>query len=355
MAPTPPPAGGIGSWAIRYKNIANKHGINCFICNESLSNKRNVFGDKTKKSIFVELKRSLRIWKDLRNLLKQHSDNTIVHCNIPSAPFSILRELISLRITKKRKAKFIVHFHCTVSHSSDSKIGRILLNKIVKRADGVIVLNKESEDYIYKNCKKINNIKIIPNFVNYVEGSDNRVINNDIKNILYVGGVVEEKGCDNIVDVSKYFPDINFKLIGNYSSSIFKKINDESCKNVILMGEQSREVVDKELLSSDLFLFLSRFKHEGFSVALTEAMSAGLPCIVTDWAAAKEQVGEYADYVAVKNPDLVMKVANTINYLKDATIRKKISIYNIKRVKDNYSVDVIMNSYRSFYLEVLNL
>ena len=355
MAPTPPPAGGIGSWAIRYSNLATNYGIECNICDESLLNKRNVFGDKAKKHLISEIKRCFKIWKQLKQLLKHNKGNTVVHCNIPAAPLSIFRELVSLRIAHKKKAKFIVHFRCTVSQSADSKFALLMLKKIVKKADGVIVLNQASFDYINDHCKKVSYLQIIPNFVDIKRNNDNRHFNERIKTVLYVGGVVPDKGCDNIVKVARHFTDIQFKLIGNPSSLIVNMIKNSDIKNVLLLGEQNREVVDNELANADAFIFLSRFKHEGFSVALTEAMSMGLPCIVTDWAANREQVGKFAHHLVVQEPDLINKVVGAIKYLDDVNIRREVSIYNRNRVIDNYSPEVIMKKYYAFYENVLKL
>ena len=350
MTPLPPPSGGIGRWAERYINCAKGTGINILVVDESRRGASFVFGKKSKLSIFKQFKRNKIIWSDLKNVLVNNKIE-VVHCNIPAYTLSMLRELKSLKIAKKYGVKFVFHFHCTTSNTVKGMLSKHLFKKCLRKSDGVIVLNEKSKEFAKAICPNAN-VEIIPNFVAENELYIERTIHNDIKKILYVGGVVPEKGCDTIVRVAKQYKNALFVLIGNSSESIIDLVTREKLENIQLLGEQPKEVVEREMKDSDVFLFLTRFRAEGFSIALTEALGSGLPCIVTDWAANKEQVGEYADMVVV-SPNSYQEVLVALKRIESKAVRERISAYNIKRVKEKYTEKTVVASYLSFYENIL--
>ena len=99
-------------------------------------------------------------------------------------------------------------------------------------------------------------------------------------------------------------------------------------------------------------MFLTYFRGEGFSNALCEAMAAGLPCIVSDWAANADMIGQDGGAVVkVKDIDA------TIRALKDMlpqNVREKQSVANMEKVRNNYIDDVVIDQYVDAYENVLN-
>lgn len=160
-----------------------------------------------------------------------------------------------------------------------------------------MVLNNKSYDFSKKYHKIL--IKVIPNFVSEEESIwiENRSFDS-VKHIAYIGGVTIEKECQLILDVAPYFPNITFDLIEAVSPEI-KVMNIPA--NVVLYGNHNKEYVTDYLKNADVFLFLSHYWDEGFSNALTEAMAAGLPCIVTDWAANADQIEDKGGIVLDKS------------------------------------------------------
>ena len=349
MAPLPPPAGGIGRWAERYIELSKQYSIDVLLCNESVIGARKVFGKQSKINIWNEIKRTINIWKSLKKNICHFDKKCIVHCCIPAYKNSLRRELISMRIAKRNGAKFIVHFRSTIPNSIKTKKEIKLLQKMLVGCDYCIVLNKPSFDYASRFIDKAK-IQIVPNFISLNELAKQKQISESLTKAIYVGGVVEEKGCDILLDVAEKRKDITFTLIGNPSSNIESIVQKKELSNVVLLGEQSSEVIRKKLDSSDLFIFLSRFSGEGFSNAVVEAMARGLPCITTDWASNKEQIGEMGSKydLVIENNDLE-KVLNALNTLSDKKVRKEVSEYNIDRVKECYSEEVVMKHYVSIY------
>ena len=156
----------------------------------------------------------------------------------------------------------------------------------------------------------------------------------------------KEKGCDLIAEVAKRFPNKEFILIGNVDMDVSKFPSNIVCK-----GEQPKAIVRRELEKADVFIFLTRYSGEGFSNALTEAMSYALPCIVSDWAANADMIEDKGGIVLKKYD--VNNVANAINALECLDIREKMGTWNQAKVLSKYSDKVITDLYVDNYESLL--
>lgn len=346
LAPTPPPIGGIAQWTVRMMNATLKHGWKVEVVDEKIVGKREVFGDKVKHNIKDEAIRCFNIWNGLRKCLKRQ-DTLIVHSCIPANTMPVIRECICAVITKLKHRKFIVHFRCTVPNMVTSSLNRIAVKMLCNLSDCVMVLNHQSKDYI-KTLSKTS-VKIIPNFVETNELQHSHVINKDVKRVLYVGGVIEAKGCIDLIEVAKAFPDIEFRFVGN-PEAIVKKAASK-VKNVVLLGEKDRAGVNEELENADIFAFLSYFKGEGFSNALAEAMAEGLPCLVTDWAANKDMIEDQGgEVVPIRSPQ---EAANAIKKMLPMEVRQQQSEFNRNKIKTAYASDIVLDQYVDCYESLL--
>ena len=344
LAPTPPPAGGIAGWTVRMMNAQLKNGWKVAVVDEKVVGKRQVFGEKSKRKTITEIKRCFKIWNNLKQELKD-PEAAVVHSCIPSMTLSMIREYVSACITKHRKRKFIIHFRCTVPNTTKGKIGRFMLKKLCNKSDLIMSLNTQTSEYIEKITKTP--IKLIPNFVSAEEVVESKEIREDIKKILYVGGVVETKGAYDVISVARHFPDVEFRLVGKAADEVISYVKNENIKNVILAGPKEREQVREELAEADVFMFMTYFRGEGFSNALAEAMAAGLPCIATDWAANKDMIGaEGGAIVAVKDVDAAVKA---IESMRPQKIRMAQSERNITKVKSEYVDAVVLEQYVDAY------
>ena len=344
LAPTPPPAGGIAGWTDRMMNAQLKNGWTVSVVDEKVTGKRQVFGEKSKRNYFSEIKRCFKIWSNLKKELKD-SDAKVVHSCIPSMTLSMMREYVCACITKRRKRKFIIHFRCTVPNTTKGRLGRFMLKRLCNKSDLIMSLNSQTSDYLGKITKTP--ITLIPNFVSSEEIAETKAIRNDIKKILYVGGVIESKGAYDVIEVARHFPSIEFRLVGKAAEEIESYVEKEKITNVILTGPKERDAVKAELADADVFIFLTYFRGEGFSNALAEAMAAGLPCIATDWAANKDMIGtDGGVIVAVKDVDAAIAA---IEYMKPQEIRMAQSERNIAKVKSKYVDTVVLEQYVEVY------
>ena len=96
---------------------------------------------------------------------------------------------------------------------------------------------------------------------------------------------------------------------------------------------------------------MTYFRGEGFSNALAEAMAAGLPCIVTDWAANRDMIGtDGGAVVAVKDVDAA---CNALKAMESAEARQAQSLSNLRKVRAEYLDSVVLDRYVDCYENVL--
>lgn len=346
MAPLPPPVGGIASWADSLLHREFPDGWTLLSVDEKILGPREVYGDGTRFRFWDEVRRTFGIWRNLWKTLSDR-DARVVHANTSATVPGMVRELISAAITHLRGRKFLIEYHCTLPNEIRSKGKHFFFNRLSRAADGVIVLNAASETYAQARTKKP--VYRIPNFIESEYIAQGRTAAPWVKKALYTGGVAEMKGCLEIIEAAKDFPEVEFILMGRVSPEVEAA---EKPSNVTLTGVVERTRVLEALTEADLFLFCSRMSSEGFSVSLTEAMAAGLPCIVTDWAANADMVEEKGGIVIPTSNVEALKTA-LAELIQDAPRRQQMSDFCIRKVRENYTDTIILKQYAAAYTAAL--
>lgn len=348
LAPTPPPAGGIAGWTVRMMNAKFKNGWSVTVVDEKAIGNRQVFGKAGKRNLFDEAIRCCKIWSGLRKELVD-PEVKIVHSCIPSVTLAMIREYICAVITKYHNKPFIIHFRCTVPNTTQGKIGHYVLKRLCNKSDLIISLNQQSSEYL----TGITNTptRLIPNFISSEEVMTDHQVRDELETVLYVGGLVENKGVYDCLEIAKRLPDIQFRFVGKGNDEFEDRAKEYNLSNVVFTGQKDREGVKEELKKADVFLFMSFFRGEGFSNALCEAMAAGLPCVVTDWAANRDMIGETGGrVVGVRD---ISAAVEAIKAMRDKDLRKKMSQANIRKVRNSYIDQIVLDQYVDAYESIL--
>ena len=161
--------------------------------------------------------------------------------------------------------------------------------------------------------------------------------------MIFVGGVTREKGVEELYRVATVFPDLTFELVGVIGEEARAW---ETPENVILRGGMSHDKVIECLDRADVFFFPSH--TEGFSLALTEAMARGLPCIATD-VGANENMLSGGCGIVVKKGDVEGMIA-ALESLRDENLRSSFSRQARRRVMNEYIPDMVLERLLSVYL-----
>ena len=163
----------------------------------------------------------------------------------------------------------------------------------------------------------------------------------NVVNILFVGRLVDWKTVDIVIDAISKCKNTNIKLniVGDGPERIAleKQATAKCNEKVIFYGQVPYSEVNRHYDEADIFV-LPRVRECGGAVVL-EAMSRGLPVIVTNW-------GGPADYVTLDTGILIdplsreymiEKFSGHIDILADnAALREKLGTAAILHVKRNF-------------------
>ncbi len=338
LAPLPPPSGGIASWTIRYKEYCDNNHIPLRIVNIAMKGNRAT-NEVMKRSIKEEFNRTQGIIKDLKKQIKDEIPD-VVHINTSCSPFGVIRDALCA-FSVHNKSPIILHCRCNIEDQlGKRRISRIAFKYLVKKSQKVIVLNKYSRQFIDNIEEK--KAVFIPNIANSEMIDESHIINDTIKKVIYVGHIERAKGIIQIIEAARKLSHINFILVGAVREDIS---NLDLPSNVSIIGRVSSEKVRDYLKQADVFVFPSI--TEGFSNAVLEAMAMGLPIIASDVGANSEMIEDKGGMVLPENTG--KNIIDALVLLESPGIRKKMSIWNVEKVKRAYMIDEVMKQYFDLY------
>lgn len=234
-----------------------------------------------------------------------------------------------------------------------SKVALKKLSKNTKQLGNIGYNNVNSLISVSKNLNL--NIKknfnhdsfIIPNMLGeeFVQNKLKTKIKGKIK-LVSVGSLFKVKGFDILIEALKLLKEKNqhweMVIIGEGPQRKFleKQIDSYGLNNFIkLPGKKSRSEIIEVLNESDIYIQPSR--SENFSVAILEALSCGLPSIVSDCGSARECINKNNGIIFPIND--VSYLVNSILYIiQNLTLYHKETIR--KEILDKYSPETISNT-----------
>ncbi|MGI8639927.1 MAG: glycosyltransferase family 4 protein [Pyrinomonadaceae bacterium] len=112
-----------------------------------------------------------------------------------------------------------------------------------------------------------------------------------------------------------------------------------------------RDDIPDVLAALDLFVFSSL--QEGLPIALTEAMLAGVPLIVSDIEPLLEASdnGKYAEVFPVKNAEVLSE--KILKLLKDENLREDLANRALEFAKENFSIEAHLKELKKLYDSLL--
>jgi len=170
------------------------------------------------------------------------------------------------------------------------------------------------------------------------------------KMVLTVSGpltwsMIKRKGLETFVRCAKHLPDIPFILVGKHKdSNCVKHLNRTAPSNVKITGYVPFEELLSYYRRAKVYVQISL--HEGFGVALAEAMSCECIPVVTRKTAIPEVVGDTGFYVPYGNPKA------TVEAIKEAiNAPSEVGRKAGKRIKDMFS----LQKRKEKLLEIINV
>lgn len=286
----PPPFGGLTTWSTEYLDVCNKINIFPECVNTNYTNRSTILLGK--RNILYEIKRSMRIWHDLRKVCNRTKVD-VVHLCSPCSLYGNFRDIITLRIARNnaKKAKIVLHCHCDLNYFvGTSFVKKAVFRYILKYTDVVFVMNRQSLNYMEKLCGSNSNAVLIPNFLQYKPLKTEDNLKQDRVHVLFLGRCTKLKGFDIFLEVAKKVKEkcldnIVFDVVGDFSEE-FEAVDIP--QNVNIYGQLAHDDALQFMAQADILLFPSR--TEGFPYVILEAMMYNTAVVASDVGAIKEML-----------------------------------------------------------------
>jgi glycosyltransferase involved in cell wall biosynthesis len=124
---------------------------------------------------------------------------------------------------------------------------------------------------------------------------------------LTVGHLVtttlEQKGHRPFVEAAAHLPDVRFVFVGRWHDDAIELLRGLAAENVTFTGWLSDEELHDAYRRASVYVQASR--HEGFGLAVAEAMLAGCVPVVMDVTAMPEVVGDAGVLISSQRPEEV--------------------------------------------------
>lgn len=271
---------------------------------------------------------------------------------------------IFIPLAKLFRIKTVLTYHSiNYLHQKWSKLEKLLLRFAemvgLKFADKVIVISKTTKEFLEKKYKR-HDLIVIPNGVNLPEillgGDTLKKYNLEEKKYVYTTcRFVPEKGLHDLILSYRKIKNPEFKLViagdadheTEYSRNL-KKLAKET-EGVVLTGVISGELLQE--LYSNAGLFVLPSYYEGLPIALLEAMSYGLPVLVSGIPQNREI--SLPEFRFFKAGDIDALAKKMVKLLKIG-IDEEEKIKQMKILKENYNWDKIVEKTYQVYKSVLN-
>lgn len=328
--------------------------------------------DNLSKLDFTNVSIAMKSIFGLRKVLKQTNPD-IVYIPVASNFLPYLRDgLLIATAASYSNARIIVHLHegnyfreGFYAHSNYAV--KKFIEKTLRKVHTAIVLSPRFKNVFYGF---VENIRVCPNGIADEFTAFNTQIEreNDRKIVVsYLGNMFESKGVLDTLNAAACIlrnggvHNIEFQYTGAWSEADTKReaekiISENNMQSKIKFnGVLTGADKTKFLKTSDILVFPSRYRHEGFPLVILEAMSAGIPVIST------KNTGAIPDIVIdgetgflIEESD-VKGIANAILKLaSDDSLRKSMSEKSRKRFVENYQLEKNISGMIEIFNEALS-
>ncbi|MPM31344.1 Glycosyltransferase Gtf1 [bioreactor metagenome] len=291
----------------------------------------NIEGKTINKLIWIS-RAFLKFFINLKN-------SEIVHIHMAEKG-SFYRKSIYIFISSIFKKKIIVHYHGAEfdkfyeeSCSLIKKYIKFILNKV----DINIALGAEWKEMISKYTN--GRIEVLNNSVNTVEEN---MYNNLSKNITMLGRLEERKGTFDLLDIAdeliSHDNNLNIILAGDGDlSKVREAISKKKYKdNIKLLGWIDKNKRGDVL--KDTLIFTLPSYNEGMPMAILEAMSFGIPLVVTNVGGIPSLVEDEENGFLINPGDKKSLKECILKLSEDKDYRLKISNNNYMKINEEFNL-----------------
>jgi len=226
-----------------------------------------------------------------------------------------------------------------------TKTDKFLRRVLYKKATGVITMTRTAKEIVVKETG-VKSIKIIHNPVKEI------LINEKIKKekiILNVGRLHQAKGQRYLLEVCARLNEPEWKFVilgeGPLRRELEKRIVELGIENQVVLPGAIKDI-DEWLSKASIFAFPSI--TEGWGNSLSEAMTAGLPCVSFDCEVGpRDMINDKINGYLVPVGNVEFFTSRIKTLINDLSIRNKISL-EAKKTSDKYKIENISKEILDF-------
>lgn len=259
---------------------------------------------------------------------------------------------------------------CEPSAVRRRKLGAIQLD-LYRLADAIVSINPLFVHELLEAGIETSRIWEIPNGVDLNTFSPSKreekvalrkrlEIPQDAIVVSFVGSIVPRKGVDLLIDAWKFVAGRHTRVIllliglihldhpmaGPFYEKLLDFIKEESLESTVRFTNKVDNVADY-LKSSDIFVFPSQ--REGLPNALLEAMSCGIPCIITPFKGFSEFIGRPGRELLLVSPNAAALANAIIELIENSEMRIRIGREARKRVEEAFSFKKVVDDYGALF------
>ncbi len=246
----------------------------------------------------------------------------------------------------KKAGKKAVFFTWENIHRSYNFIYNKMEKYCLKNADAAVAGNKEGDD-ILKVKGFTNPVEIIPQYgLNINEFSPACGFGSGIKEVVYIGRLIEEKGIDTLIEAASKVKYINLNLIGTGGEEYVNTLKNSAAKlnitdRVIFHGYMDRARLNGFIKNMQV-LVLPSVTTEGwkeqFGRVLIEAFASKIAVIGSDSGEIPNVIGDAGLVFREGNP---FGLAEAIEKLNNKKLYNELIEKGYRRVSENYTNEII--------------
>ncbi len=295
--------------------------------------------------------------KGFRALKKHFGEYDVIHVNI------LTRTGIIALLKKMFLGKpYIITEHwsryMTINDTYKGILRKLLTKIVVRNASAITTVTNKLKEAMNSHKLDHKNFHIVPNVVDTDFFTIGKKETSGIKTIIHVS-CFEDKSKNisgmlrALKNLSEKRNDFICRMVGD---GMDKAMLEEYAaelgilnKSVVFEGLKEGNELKEIYANADFMLMFSNY--ETMSVVIAEGFSAGLPVVTTDVGGIPEVVSSDKGILIKPNDEIALEKAID-NMLDNYTNYDKLKLR--KFAIDNYSIDVIGNSFYNIYKQVLN-
>ncbi|SDB63024.1 glycosyltransferase family 4 protein [Butyrivibrio sp. INlla16] len=321
-----------------------------------IKSKRKYMDHCSFSEMFDYLKKALPITGNLHK--KNNYDLCLVFFGIPSGP-------IGYYLKKKYKLPYVIRFGGGDIPGFQDRFAFVYkliapAVKIIWRNADALVANSKGLQKFAEGFYNKKEIEIIPNGVDinaFSVQNDSKNTQNERKedtiNLLFVSRLIERKGLQDILPqltqvnnhCNREGKRIKLRIVGDgpYRSTLEELVHKEQLEDIVTFeGLKSKTELPEYYVTSDIFVFPSR--KEGMPNVVLEAMSYGLPIIMTPCQGSEELVDGNGYISRVdKFGDKILEL------IQNEQLRQQMGLKSVERVKNYFSWRIVADKYQKMF------